>query len=316
MNPQVTVLLSVYNGMPYLPKAISSILNQTYDKLELLVIEDGSTDESLTYLQSINDHRLRLEINSENLGMAASLTKGLLLARGAYIARLDADDIALPNRIETQFDFMEKNKEVKLCGSFAQVISENEDKLFVWRQAMTPLEIKWRILFKNPFIHSSVMFRKETVLRNSIRYKDMSGTEDYQLWSEILKYGQGVNLDQVLIQYRRHDKSMTVYNIQPMREAHIAVANSNQINLLNKTVPFEYSRRLLEELKGSKASFRSANLFFDLLNAFIKSCPDNMESRVFLKKQQSKLKSLISNKFLKLFFLVRMYLFLNVRQFK
>lgn len=316
MNPQVTVLMSVYNGMPYLPKAIRSILNQNYDKLELLVIEDGSTDGSLQYLQGIMDNRLRLEINTVNMGMAASLNKGLLLARGAYIARLDADDIALPNRIKTQFDFMEMNKEVELCGSFAQVISENEDELFVWRQAMTPLEIKWKMLFKNPFIHSAVMFRKETVLRNSIRYENLSGTEDYKLWSEILKYGKGVNLDQVLIQYRRHDKSMTVYNIQPMREAHIAVANSNQINLLNKTVPFEYSRRLLEELKRSKASFRSANLFFDLLNTFIKSCPDNMESRVFLKKQQGKLKSLISNNFLKLLFLVRMYLFLNVRQFK
>lgn len=316
MIPSVTVLMSVYNGLPYLPKAIGSILNQTYSNLELLVIEDGSTDRSLQYLQSIKDNRLRLEINQKNLGMAASLNKGLLLARGAYIARLDADDLALPNRIKTQFDFMEMNKEVELCGSFAQVISENDDELFVWRQAMTPLEIKWKMLFKNPFIHSSVMFRKETILRNSIRYKNLSGTEDYQLWSEILKHGEGVNLDQVLIQYRRHDKSMTVYNIQPMREAHIAVANSNQINLLNRTVPFEHSRKLLEALKGSKASFRSVNLFFDLLNTFNKSCPDNMESRVFLKKQQRKLKSHISNKFLKLLFLIRMYLFLNVRRFK
>lgn len=316
MNPQVTVLMSVYNGMPYLPKAIRSILNQNYDKLELLVIEDGSTDGSLQYLQGIMDNRLRLEINTVNMGMAASLNKGLLLARGAYIARLDADDIALPNRIKTQFDFMEMNKEVELCGSFAQVISENEDELFVWRQAMTPLEIKWKMLFKNPFIHSAVMFRKETVLRNSIRYENLSGTEDYKLWSEILKYGKGVNLDQVLIQYRRHDKSMTVYNIQPMKEAHVVVAHSNQINLLGKTVPFESSRGLLAELKESKISFRSANLFFDLLNGYIKSCPDQKEIGVFLNKQQGKLKSLISNKFLKLLFLVRMYLFLNVRQFK
>lgn len=315
MKPQVTVLMSVYNGMPYLPKAINSILNQTYDQLELLVIEDGSTDGSLQYLQSINDVRLRLEINNENLGMAASLNRGLLLARGAYIARLDADDIALPNRIETQLHFMKNNKEVELCGSFAQVISANEDGLFLWKQAIAPLEIRWKMLFKNPFIHSAVMFRKETVLRNSIKYKNLSGTEDYQLWSEILKYGEGINLDQVLIQYRRHDKSMTVYNIQPMREAHIAVANINQINVLRKTVSLESSRRLLAELKEGKISFRSANLFFALLNAFVKLYPDRKENSVFLKKQQGKLKSLISNKLLKLFFVARM-LFINVGKLK
>lgn len=307
MNPKVTVLMSVYNGMPYLPDSVKSVLNQTYANFELLIIEDGSTDDSLKYLKELKDQRVRIEINQTNLGMAASLNRGLLLAQGKYIARLDADDISLPERIQQQINYLENNQEMELCGSYAQAISETGEALYVWKQVSSPLEIGWKILFKNPFIHSSVMFRRDTVLRRSITYHDLSGAEDYQFWSDILRFGDGANLDQVLIQYRRHDKSMTTYNFIPMKEAHFVIANRNQASLLEAEVSKTESYKLISEYNKGQVSFRSANLYCKLLRKYLKNLNNTSGVESFVKAQKEKLMSRLHTKPLKLYFSIRCF---------
>ncbi len=308
MNPTVTVLMSVYNGMPYLPNSVLSVLKQTFTNLELLIIEDGSTDGSLNYLQTLQDQRVRIEINQKNLGMAASLNKGILLARGKYIARLDADDICLPERIQTQVDFLELNQKIEVFGSYAQVISSTDEKLFIWKQALLPLEINWKIIFKNPFIHSSVMFRRDTVLRHSIKYHNLWGAEDYQFWSEILKHGDGANHDQILIQYRRHDKSMTTYNSIQMKVAHLEIANRNQAFLSETVVSKHDSEKLISEYTERRVSIKSANLYCSLLKKYLVKSKNEIGIKQFVDAQNKKLISHLNSKLLKIFFSIRFFL--------
>ncbi|MCW5912359.1 MAG: glycosyltransferase [Cyclobacteriaceae bacterium] len=307
-SPQVTVLMSVYNGMPYLSVAIESILNQTFQDVELIIIEDCSTDDSLEYLKSLRDHRIRLETNKVNLGMAASLNKGLLMAKGKYIARLDADDVALPNRIKTQFEFLELHPNIEFCGSHAQVIDQNDAPLFIWKRTLTPLEIRWKILFKNPFIHSSVMFRRNTVVDNGITYQNLSGTDDYKFWSDLLKFGEGSNLDQVLIQYRLHDKSMTKYNSTYMKAAHVHVALYNQSFLLRRTLSFSDCEKLILAWQKNGHTFRSANLYFKLLKNLCQANRHNPEIESLCKNCGKSLLNLLSSKHIKLIFYIRLLL--------
>jgi len=124
--PKVSVIMSTHNGLPYLKMAVQSILEQTYKNLEFIIVEDGSKDLSWKYLKKIRDKRIKLIKNSKKLGLAASLNKAIKTAKGKYIARMDADDISLSKRLETQVVFMQKNPTVDICGTWVKLIDENE----------------------------------------------------------------------------------------------------------------------------------------------------------------------------------------------
>src|SRR3990167_10971452 len=109
MKPKISVIMSVYNGMPFLKEAVASILKQTYRNFEFIIVDDGSRDKSWEYLKSLKDTRIKLLKNGRNLGLAASLNKALKKAKGDFIARMDADDVSFPQRLETQIKFLEKN---------------------------------------------------------------------------------------------------------------------------------------------------------------------------------------------------------------
>ena len=121
MNPKVTVLMPVYNGEKYLKEAITSILLQTFDDFEFLIINDGSSDASVDIIQSFRDPRIRLVHNDTNIGLIATLNKGLKLAHGKYVARMDQDDISLPRRLEKQTYFMDNNPDVGVCGTWIKL---------------------------------------------------------------------------------------------------------------------------------------------------------------------------------------------------
>jgi glycosyltransferase involved in cell wall biosynthesis len=308
MEPLVTVLISVYNGMPYLPATIESILDQTFSEFEILIVEDCSTDNSLQYLQSLTNPRIRLLINEKNLGMAESLNKGISHAKGKYIARLDADDRAMPERLKVQYQFMESNPNLVICGSWAQIINHDDRPLSIWKQSIDPLEIRWRILFKNPYIHSSVMFKRDVVVDNQITYKDLFGTEDYQFWSDLLRYGDGANIDQVLVQYRRHERSMTEYNAKPMKAAHLEVANTNQSRLLKTQLPLSGYKKLIGERANRQYSYESAQLHFRLLKAYYHQNLDRTNIKASCVRKGQSLLYLISSKPLRMWFSFRLML--------
>jgi glycosyltransferase involved in cell wall biosynthesis len=208
--PSVTVLMAVYNGELYLQEAIDSILNQTFQDFEFLIVNDGSTDRSRDIICAYNDPRIRLIDNENNLGLTPSLNKGWKLAQGEFIARQDADDISAPDRLAKQMAFLTAQPDIALVGTAYQEI--NAQGTFV-SDGLLPCdatEIRWGLFFYCPFAHSAVMFRKRTVESQVGFYNEsFSYAQDYDLWWRISRCLQVANIDDNLLQLRMNPSSMT-----------------------------------------------------------------------------------------------------------
>jgi glycosyltransferase involved in cell wall biosynthesis len=204
------VVLAVYNGELYLKEAIDSILSQTFNDFELVIINDGSTDTTAEIISTYNDPRIVYIDNGINKGLIFSLNLGLSQSRGKYIARMDADDIALPKRLQIQYNFMESHPEIGVCGSIIEAFYEGSQKKLLIQFPEDDIAIRTYTYFQAPFCHPTVMLRKEIITKYNIEYpKGFYRAEDYALWTEILKYTQGHNIQSVLLRYRKHEGSET-----------------------------------------------------------------------------------------------------------
>ena len=211
--PRVSVILPVHNGMPYLPKAVESILGQTFRDFEFVIVNDASTDDTATYLAGLPDPRVRVIRNQQNLGVARSLNKAIGVARGEYIARQDADDVSLVERLEAQVNYLDRHPEIAVLGTRATCIDGGGNANGVWSVPTTGIDVKWRLLFDNSncIIHPSAMIRS-AVLRASGGYPEdaeFSLAEDYALWCRIARYYGFANLEQRLLNFRIHGGSVT-----------------------------------------------------------------------------------------------------------
>ncbi len=203
--PGVTVLMPVFNGARFLRKAIESILRQTHRDFELLIINDGSTDRSRDIVLSYDDPRITFVENSENMGLAAALNAGIRLAKYELVARQDADDISLPDRLAMQVDFLERNQSVALVGTQATIIDQQGFRAgLVLDRACTHDSIRWDLLFDNGFTHTSVMFRGSIVAQLGGYDSTFRYCQDYALWTQIARHHCVANLDVCLVQYRVH----------------------------------------------------------------------------------------------------------------
>lgn len=209
-QPEVTVLMPVFNASKYLDEAIVSILNQTFTDFEFLIINDGSTDNSLEIIQQYADIRIRV-INQKNTGVAIALNNGLSLATGTYICRFDADDICEPERIEKQLNFLKHNPEYCIVGSDATYILENGEYLFNYKcPGHLHEEIVNKIYLHCPFIHSAVMYNKDIVLEAGAYSPFAHNFEDYLLWVNLAKKGKMKNLPDPFIKVRFNPASVTI----------------------------------------------------------------------------------------------------------
>lgn len=208
--PKVTVLMPAYNAEKYIAEAIGSILRQSFTDFELLIINDGSTDNTARVIESFTDSRITI-FNQPNCGIAAALNTGLSKAKAPYIARFDADDICLPERLQQQFDFLNTRQEYVLTGSDAEYISAGGEHLFYFTCiGHTNEQITQKIYFNCPFIHSSVMYRKDAVIKAGGYSLYAHNFEDYFLWVQLKKYGKFYNLPQQLIKVRFNPSSSTI----------------------------------------------------------------------------------------------------------
>lgn len=201
-NPLISVLMPVYNAEKYLEESVQSVLNQTFKDFEFIMINDGSKDSSLKILKKYRkkDKRIIIIDNKKNLGLHISLNKGLNIARGKYIARMDADDVSLPKRFEIEFNHIEKNKDIFLVGGSAIVIDEGGEKMGSLLKGDNPYRIKKKIMKSNPFVHPSIMFRNT----GEFFYRDkFVCSEDYDLYLRMLSKGRKLeNIKDFLIKYR------------------------------------------------------------------------------------------------------------------
>lgn len=204
----VSVIMPLYNAEAYLREAIDSILTQSYPHFELLILNDGSSDRSEEICRSYHDSRIRYHFH-QNIGLAGTLNKGLELATGAYIARQDQDDIAHSTRFEKQVAYLEAHPSVLLLGTRAKVFSDSQDFIKLHDHATHPAVLKFDLLFDNPFVHSTVMFRKKDSDLIGGYNTDRSYFEDYDLWSRFARKGDVANLPDVLLDYRHHEKGLS-----------------------------------------------------------------------------------------------------------
>ena len=208
-KPLVSVIMPVYNAQNYVEEAILSILNQTYQNFEFIIINDGSTDKSLEIIQEYakKDNRIKV-ISRENKGLIYSLNEGIKLSKGKYIARMDADDISLSYRFEKQIEFMENNLDVGICGSSAIVFDDKTEKK--WIVYKDENRIKAELLFSSPFIHPSVMIRKSIIDKYNFFYdKDYIHAEDLELWVRMSDFVKLANIQDILFKYRDTPNSVT-----------------------------------------------------------------------------------------------------------
>ncbi len=207
--PLISVLLPVYNAEKYLAKSIQSILNQTYQHFELIILNDGSVDDSEKIALSFTDQRI-VYVKHANCGLAATLNKGLQLAKGSLIARQDNDDISLPNRFKEQVAFFSANPNLVLLGTAAEIVNEKGDSSGRFHQhPCNNIDLKWALLFNNPFVHSSVMFKKAEVIKCGAYSLDKHYFEDYHLWSRLSVYGEVANLSECFLKYREVNSGMS-----------------------------------------------------------------------------------------------------------
>lgn len=202
MIPQVTVLMSVFNGGKHLREAIDSMLSQSLPSFEFLIIDDGSTDESAAIVRSYEDRRIRFVQNPGNLGLTASLNRGLKLARAPLVARMDADDRAYPHRLLHQVFAMNADPTLVLVGGRSRPITDRGRRVPTYRMnASEGIALRWQFLLENPFVHSSVMFRK-TVVDELGPYAAGYACEDFELWSRMADRYRVRNIPEVVLDRR------------------------------------------------------------------------------------------------------------------
>jgi glycosyltransferase involved in cell wall biosynthesis len=221
-EPMVTVLMPVYNGEKHLREALESILNQTYTDFEFLIIDDGSTDRSVEIVDSYNDPRIRLVKNGTNLKLITTLNWGLNIARGKYIARMDCDDISLPERLAKQVDFLEENPQIGLCGTWAKTIGVHEGTIY--RYPTDPEVLKCRLLFHCSLLHPSIMMRKDIVILNQLQYsKEYLHAEDYGFFVAMSRITKLANLPEVLLLYRFSATQVSSKYFQEQKETNFKI---------------------------------------------------------------------------------------------
>lgn len=205
--PAVTVVMPVYNGARYLREAIDSILGQTFRDFELLIINDGSTDDSAAVAASYPDPRIRLISNDTNRGLVFTANRGLETARGSFIAIMHSDDIALPNRLERQVRFLEANPRVGVVGSWYERFGSESN---VIRPPTDHDNLAATLLFQSPFGHPTVMLRARVLRETGHRYAASEfPLEDWGLWTRLARVTRLANVPEVLLRYRVHATSVT-----------------------------------------------------------------------------------------------------------
>ena len=200
---KISVLLSTYNAEKYIYDAIKSVLNQSFQDFELIIIDDASTDRTVSIIERFNDKRIKLIKNTENRGLTVNLFNALYIAKGELIARMDADDVCFIDRFKEQVDFLDSNKKIDIVGSNVIIIDENNNIIGASNVFLKNRQIKSELLLINTLFHSSVMFRKSSLIDNNINYDISYKTcQDFKLWSDCVGKLKFANIKKPLLKYR------------------------------------------------------------------------------------------------------------------
>ena len=246
----VTVITPVHNAAAYLPACIQSMRNQSFQDFEHIIIDDASTDNSWSIIADFaqKDARIKAIKNPHKNSLSVVRNQALELAQGKYIAKIDADDVSAPHRLQTQVDYLEQSPQIVLCGAGVQYFSEDQD-LSTWLLKVTSAEIKCQLLFSNCLANSTVMIRKAAIDQYHLRYQsDFDFSEDYGLWAALAQRGGVAIIPQILTNVRQHSQKVSFKFTTTQRE------NAQKVQAL-----------LLQDL-GISLTLEELQLHFDCVN--------------------------------------------------
>lgn len=270
---RVSVIMPVYNAEKFLKEAIDSILVQTFSSFELLVIDDGSTDDSCKIILGYKDSRIRFLRNEKNIGLIHTLNKGINESKGEYIARMDADDVSRADRMLKQVYFLESNPSYGMVGSWCSII--NSSKKIEYHTSHASLQ--FALLNYCCFVHPSVMLRKSVLTENQLSFDShFVHSEDYELWTRLLTKTKAANLPDYLLSYREHEHQISsIY-----REEQLAMTSDvirNYLKRLDSEIPDRFIQLFtIEKLKVQHTGTRLIHL-----NGFYLYC---LEKNIFDEK--------------------------------
>ena len=286
-TPKVSVFMPVYNAGIDLIEAVQSILNQTYTDFEFVIVNDGSTDNSIELLQQFTDSRIRIINNDGNKGLIASLNIGLELCKGKYIVRMDQDDISLPTRIEKQVEFMDQHPEYGLIGTWFQDFGDNiESKLVCY--SSDDIQIRIRHLYQTHISHPTALLRNSVIKANNLKFDpNFVHGEDYEFWVRMSAYCKLSNIPELLVLKRDHIHNITNKYAQTMQDtcAKVKLKQFHQmgvelhvddVNLYSKFADGEWAfnieemdklTQLLEKMK--RANEQSEFILPDVYNNYL-----------------------------------------------
>ncbi|MDP2385896.1 MAG: glycosyltransferase [Bacteroidota bacterium] len=204
----VSVLLPAYNAEKYIAEAIQSVLSQTYVNFELIIVDDGSTDSTGKIIDSFSDKRIKHIVNEKNIGLIATLNKGLTLVKGELVMRMDADDICLPLRMERQVAFLKDKPEIGICGCNYIEFSKSAERFVTLSSDHN--EIYAKMLFNSSVVHPSLMIRMSLLKDLDVVFDNkFPHAEDYELWSRLIFNCKFSNVNELLFRYRLHEGQVT-----------------------------------------------------------------------------------------------------------
>lgn len=301
--------MAAYNVADYIKDSIESILNQTFTNFELLIVDDGSTDQTVEIIKQYTDQRIRLVQNGTNKGVTYTRNIALTEARGEFIAVLDSDDIAVENRLELQYNFFSKHPEIALCGGDAIIIDQNGMPTGERIDEPTGAEnLKITLLFTNTYVNSTVMY-KTSVLRELKGYRDYAPAEDYDLFTRIADVYAVDNIKEVLVKYRKHESNISsrqsangALNVKRIKENQLAslgiTPNKHLTDIHYSLLIYDYSHFTFQEYLNLFTQLKEANRKVNKypLNTFEKMLFHRWFEIIYLKKAKMNALTLLFDK--------------------
>lgn len=218
--PKITILLPTYQSGEYLPQTLDSIRRQTLRDFEILVVDDASTDQTIPILNAATDLPIRI-LEGRKKGLADALNLGIMNANGEYIARIDADDIMTPDRLEKQANYLDTHKDVIVCGGWQQYFGKSS---YLHAPPSDPEQCRSNLIFRCDLCHSTLMFRKDIFIQNKLFYDASYAAEDFELWTRVLEFGEIANISEILGYYRFEGQNITTSKMKQLIEQNGRIA--------------------------------------------------------------------------------------------
>lgn len=288
-NEKVSIILSVYDRFDHLAESIQSLINQTYQNIEIIVVVEFSSKQKAVnkLLNKINNGTIIIVNNKKRLGFAESLNIGIKTSTGTFIARMDDDDISELNRIERQVEYLRDNPEIGIVGSYIQCFGKYKDR---WDSVpIDPEECKAHMLFSTSLYHPTIMMRRNIIEKYNLYYDPNYFTEDYELWSRAIKYTKISNIPEYLVKYRTAENNITAISSDKVHNSHISVMKKQLKEYLNLNLNFDELQTINRRIDIAANAYHPEAVLEIRRQAYLKIVNANNKLKFYDKKALNKI---------------------------